>query len=153
MPLLSEVLVVDDNVADVYLASEALHLASANTHVANVGDGEQALAYLRREGTYAEAPRPDVVILDLALPRKSGDAVLAELRSDPRLQKLPVVIFSTSRSNRDIVRSYELGANCFLTKPGTLDEFVSTVQLIGSFFGSNDGSKGERWNDPKATYC
>jgi DNA-binding response OmpR family regulator len=75
------------------------------------------------------------VILDLSLPKKSGEAVLAELRSDPNLRAIPVVIFSTSRSNRDIVRSYELGANCYLSKPGNLSEFVSTVQLIGSFFG------------------
>jgi chemotaxis family two-component system response regulator Rcp1 len=88
--------------------------------------------------------------LDLGLPKKSGEAVLAELESAPKLRKIPVVIFSTSRSNRDIVRSYELGANCDLSKPGNLNEFVSTVQLIGSFFGGGEaGSRGERWSDQK----
>jgi DNA-binding response OmpR family regulator len=95
-----------------------------------------------------------VVILDLGLPKKSGELVLAELRSDPGLQKIPVVVFSTSRANRDIVRSYELGANCYLSKPVSLGEFVSTVQLIGSFFGCGEPSaKGEQWNDQKRTYC
>ena len=146
----SEVLLVDDNMADVYLASEALRMHSHSCHVTNVGDGEEALAYLRHEGRYAGSSCPNVVILDLRLPKKSGEAVLAELRSDPELRKIPVVIFSTSRSNRAIVRSYELGANCYLSKPGNLNEFVSTVQLIGSFFGGSEaGSKGERWNDQK----
>jgi CheY-like chemotaxis protein len=154
MNLLSEVLLVDDNAADVYLASEALRMTSEACHIANVGDGEEALAYLRHEGRYAGSQRPNVVILDLGLPRKSGEAVLAELRSDPQLREIPVVIFSTSRSNRDIVRSYELGANCYLSKPGTLTEFVSTVQLIGSFFGRSEvGAKGEQWNGQKRTSC
>jgi len=94
------------------------------------------------------------VILDLRLPKKSGEAVLAELRSDPNLRKIPVVIFSSSRSNQDIVRSYELGANCYLSKPGNLPEFISTVQLIGSFFGCSESvSEGEQWNDRKRAYC
>jgi chemotaxis family two-component system response regulator Rcp1 len=154
MELLSEVLLVDDNAADVYLASEALRMTSESCHIANVGDGDEALAYLRHEGRYADSQCPNVVILDLGLPKKSGEAVLAELKSDPKLCKIPVVIFSTSRSNRDIVRSYELGANCYLSKPGTLTEFVSTVQLIGSYFGCCEaGSKGERCNDQKRTFC
>src|SRR5262245_7507201 len=111
-----EVLLVDDNAADVFLASEALAKGSHPCHVSNVGDGEEALAFLRHEGRFAGKERPDLVILDLNLPRKSGEAVLAELRADPNLRKIPVVIFSTSRSNRDIVRSYELGANCYLSK-------------------------------------
>jgi two-component system, chemotaxis family, response regulator Rcp1 len=146
MKQVSEVLLVDDNMADVYLASEALRIKSDSCHVNSVEDGEQALAYLRHEGRYADSVCPDVVILDLNLPKKSGEAVLAELRSDRSLRKIPVVIFSSSRANRDIVRSYELGANCYLSKPGTLAEFVSTVQLIVSFFGSSEAhSKGERW--------
>src|SRR5882757_831186 len=154
MKQMSEVLLVDDNVADVYLASEALQMSSNCCHVSNVGDGEEALAYLRHEGRYADSAYPDVVILDLNLPKKSGEAVLAEVRSDPKLRKIPVVIFSTSRSNQDIVRSYELGANCYLSKPGNLSEFVSTVQLIGSFFGCCEAvSKGERWIVQKPTYC
>lgn len=150
----SEILLVDDNAADVYLASEALRINSEACHIANVGDGEEALAYLRHEGRYAGSASPNVVILDLRLPKKSGESVLAELKSDPKLSQIPVVIFSTSRSNRDIVRSYELGANCYLSKPVNLDEFVSTVQLIGSFFGCGDaGAKGEKWNDQKPMCC
>ena len=148
-----EVLLVDDNVADVFLASEALTVNPAFCHVSNVGDGEEALAFLRHEGRYAGAVCPDLVILDLNLPKKSGEVVLAEVRSDPSLRKIPVVIFSTSRSNRDIVRSYELGANCYLSKPGNLSEFVSTVQLIGEFFGCCEPARGERWNNQKPTYC
>ena len=150
----SEILLVDDNMADIYLASEALRMDSATCHVSNVGDGEEALAYLRHEGCHAGSVAPDVVILDLKLPKKSGEAVLVELRSDPNLRKIPVVIFSSSRSNRDIVRSYELGADCYLSKPGNLNEFISTVQMIAKFFGGNDAdSKGERWSNQKRTYC
>jgi two-component system, chemotaxis family, response regulator Rcp1 len=154
MKPMPEVLLVDDNVADVLLASEALTVNSDSCHVSSVGDGAEAIAFLRHEGRYAEAASPDLVILDLNLPKKSGEAVLAELRSDPRLRNIPVVIFSSSRANKDIVRSYELGANCYLSKPGNLSEFASTVQLIGSFFGCCEAvSKGERWTDQKPTYC
>ena len=150
----SEVLLVDDNAADVFLASEALAEGLRPCHVSNVGDGEEALAFLRHEGRFAGNPRPDLVILDLGLPKKSGEAVLAEVRSDPELRKIPVVIFSTSRSNHDIVRSYELGANCYLSKPGNLPEFFSTVQLIGEFFGCCEPApKGKRWTTHKPTYC
>ncbi|MFY9558743.1 MAG: response regulator [Terriglobales bacterium] len=149
-----EVLLVDDNPADVFLASEALTESSHPCQVSNVGDGEEALAYLRHQGKYAAAPRPDLVILDLSLPRKSGEVVLAEVRSDPDLRQMPVVIFSASRANRDIVRSYELGANCYLSKPGNLPEFFSTVQLIGKFFGCCEPvPRGERWTIHKPTYC
>jgi CheY-like chemotaxis protein len=154
MSQMSEVLLVDDNMADVYLASEALRMTSESCNVSNVGDGEEALAYLRHEGRFAGSVCPNVVILDLRLPKKSGEAVLAELRSDADLRKIPVVIFSSSRSNQDIVRSYELGANCYLSKPGNLPEFISTVQLIGTFFGcSKSVSEGEQWNDRKRAYC
>src|SRR5205085_6346605 len=117
---MSNVLLVDDNAADVLLASEALTLNAIPCQVSSVGDGAEALAFLRHEGRYAEAASPDLVILDLSLPKKSGEAVLAELRSDPRFRKMPIVIFSSSRANKDIVRSYELGANCFLSKPSNL---------------------------------
>jgi chemotaxis family two-component system response regulator Rcp1 len=153
MSQVSEVLMVDDNMADVFLASEALRMNSAYCNISNVGDGEEALAYLRHEGRFAGSACPNVVILDLRLPKKSGEAVLAELRADPNLRKIPVVIFSSSRSNQDIVRSYELGANCYLSK-GNLPEFISTVQLIGTFFGGHDNiSQGEQWNDQKRAYC
>ncbi len=110
------------------------------------------------EGRYAGAGCPDLVIPDLNLPKKSGEVLLevllTEMRSDPNLREIPVVIFSSSRANKDIVRSYELGANCYLSKPGNLSEFVSTVQLIGSFFGCCEAVlKGERWTVQKPTYC
>lgn len=150
----SEVLLVDDNMADIYLASEALRMNPDLCHVAAVGDGEEALAYLRHEGLYANSVCPDVVILDLNLPKKSGEVVLAEVRSDQSLRKIPVVIFSSSRSNQDIVRSYALGANCYLSKPSNLTEFVSTVQLIVNFFGASNGdAKGDRWIAQKPTFC
>ena len=149
-----EVLLVDDTAADVFLTKEALTVNPRSCHVSSVGDGAEALAFLRHEGRYAGTGCPDLMILDLNLPKKSGEVVLAELRSDPNLRKIPVVIFSSSRANKDIVRSYELGANCYLSKPGNLSEFVSTVQLIGSFFGCFEAvSKGERWSVQKPTYC
>jgi chemotaxis family two-component system response regulator Rcp1 len=154
MRQISEVLFVDDNMADVYLASEALRLNPDMCHFAAVGDGHEALAYLRHEGLYANAASPDVVILDLNLPKKSGESVLTELRSDDTLRKIPVVIFSSSRSNQDIVRCYELGANCYLSKPSTLSEFVSTVQMIVHFFGPADADpKGDRWIVQNPTCC
>jgi CheY-like chemotaxis protein len=148
-----EVLLVDDNPADVYLASQALAEGPHPCHVSHVRDGEQALAFLRHEGPYAGTTQPDLVILDLSMPKKSGESVLLAVRSDPNLNKIPVVVFSRSRSNRDIVRSYELGANCYLSKPASLQEFFSTVQLIGEFFDCRQPApRGERWNNQR-TYC
>jgi CheY-like chemotaxis protein len=154
MKQVPEVLLVDDNAADVFLASQALAANPRPPRVCSVQDGEEALAFLRHEGRHADAVAPDLVILDLSLPKKSGEAVLVELRLDPNLRKIPVVIFSSSRSNRDIVRSYELGANCYLSKPGNLSEFFSTVQLIGEFFGCCEpATRGERWTIQKRTSC
>ena len=148
-----EVLLVDDNPADVYLASQALAEGPHPCHVCHVRDGEEALAFLRHEGTYAGTVCPDLVILDLSMPKKSGEAVLLAVRSDPNLRRIPVVVFSGSRSHRDIVRSYELGANCYLSKPASLQEFVSTVQLMGEFFGGCEPvARGERWTNKPMCY-
>ena len=148
-----EVLLVDDNPADVYLASQALAEGPHPCRVSHARDGEEALAFLRHEGPYIGATQPDLVILDLSMPKKSGEAVLLAVRSDPKLSKIPVVIFSSSRSNRDIVRSYDLGANCYLSKPASLQEFFATVQLIGEFFDCREPApRGERWSN-KPTYC
>jgi chemotaxis family two-component system response regulator Rcp1 len=131
------VLLVDDNPADVDLAREALQENVHGVQVESVGDGEGALAFLKRRGIYAEKPRPDLVILDLNLPKKDGRAVLAEVKSDTDLRTIPVVVFSTSRSMADIARSYELGANCYVSKPGNLDDYFSAVQSMEEFwFGS-----------------
>jgi two-component system response regulator len=99
-----------------------------------VADGVAAIAFLRREGKYANAVSPDFVILDLNLPKKDGRSVLAEVKADPVLRKIPIAIFSTSEAQPDIVRSYELGANCYVTKPGNLQDFISAVTSIAEFW-------------------
>jgi len=116
------------------LAREALHNKANRSRINTVQDGEEAIAFLRQTGAYAEKPRPDLVILDLNLPKKDGRAVLAELKADPGLHGIPVVIFSTSRLSSDISRSYELGANCYVNKPGNLSEFFAAVKAIEEFW-------------------
>lgn len=111
------------------LATSKIHF-----HVSAVNDGVEAVCFLRHEGKYAESPAPDLVVLDLNLPRKDGRAVLAEVKSDPALAKTPVVIFTTSQASSDIVGSYELGANCYVRKPGNLPEFVAVVQSLANFW-------------------
>lgn len=129
-----ELLMVDDNPADIDLTSEVLAQSNQRFHVNAVNDGAEALSFLRHQGKYAEAPMPDLMILDLNLPRKNGQDVLAEVKSDPKLAKIPVVIFTTSQANADVARSYELGANCYLRKPGNLRDFVAVVQSLASFW-------------------
>jgi chemotaxis family two-component system response regulator Rcp1 len=137
MKPLPQVLLVDDNPADVVLAREALAGGRHESCIIHVSDGEAALAYLQRSGVYADAARPDLIILDLNLPRKDGRAVLKEVKADENLQTIPIVVFSTSSSMLDIKRSYELGANCYLSKPGNLEDYFSAVRSIGEFwFGS-----------------
>jgi chemotaxis family two-component system response regulator Rcp1 len=137
MNKLPQVLLVDDNPADVSLAREALTGGGYQSCISDVADGEQAMAFLRRAGQYANAVRPDLVILDLNLPRKDGRAVLAEAKADADLRTIPIVVFSTSRARLDIKRSYELGANCYVSKPGNLDEYFLVMQSIEEFwFGS-----------------
>jgi CheY-like chemotaxis protein len=137
MKQLPQVLLVDDNPADVGLAREALAGGRHQSQISNVPDGEEAMAYLHRAGQYANAVRPDLLILDLNLPKKDGRAVLAEAKADTDLRTIPVVVFSTSRSMLDIARSYELGANCYVSKPGNLDDYFLVVQSIEEFwFGS-----------------
>jgi two-component system response regulator len=133
----TEVLLVDDNPADTDLTSEVLARTGCPSHVHAVTNGVEAIAFLRREGKYANAILPDFVILDLNLPGKDGRAVLAEVKGDRLLRKIPIAIFSTSEARQDIVRSYELGANCYVSKPGNLRDFISAVTSIGEFwFGS-----------------
>jgi two-component system, chemotaxis family, response regulator Rcp1 len=134
MKLLPQVLLVDDNPADVGLAQEALAGGRHQSQISHAADGEEALAFLRRQGRYADVERPDFVILDLNLPRKDGRAVLAEAKSDPDLRTIPIVVFSTSRSMLDIARSYELGANCYVSKPGNLDDYFRALQAIEEFW-------------------
>jgi CheY-like chemotaxis protein len=129
-----EVLLVDDNLADADLTSEVLTRNRCQIHVHIVTDGVEAIEFLRREKRYANALLPDFVILDLNLPKKDGRAVLADVKTDPLLLRIPIAIFSTSEAEQDIVRSYELGANCYLSKPGSLSAFVSAVESIREFW-------------------
>jgi two-component system, chemotaxis family, response regulator Rcp1 len=132
-----EVLIVDDNPADVALAREGLSMAAYKGKIESVNDGAEALAFLNRKGNFANAPKPDLVILDLNLPKRDGLAVLAAMRAGPNLRSIPVVVFSTSQLSKDISRSYELGANCYISKPGNLGDFFSIMKAIEQFwFGS-----------------
>jgi len=129
-----EILLVDDNPADASLVCEALANSRRGSHIHGVLDGEEAMAFLRHAGKHAHAVRPDLIVLDLNLPRKDGRAVLAEVKSDPDLRNLPIVVFTTSNSGLDIARSYELGANCYVSKPGNLGDFFAAVQSIEEFW-------------------
>lgn len=129
-----EILMVDDNPADIDLTSEVLAQSEGHVHVNAVNDGVEAISFLRRQGKYAKAPVPDLVVLDLNLPRKDGCEVLSNIKADPSLAKIPVVIFTTSQASSDITRSYKLGANCYLKKPGNLPEFVAVVQSMAQFW-------------------
>jgi two-component system, chemotaxis family, response regulator Rcp1 len=134
MKSMPEVLLVDDNPADVDLTREALARSRCSHLLNSVSDGLEAIAFLHREGKYREVRRPDLMILDLNLPRKDGRSVLAEVKNDPDLRRTPVVIFSTSQAGQDIGHSYQLGANSYVSKPGNLDEFFSAVRSIGEFW-------------------
>ncbi|HVU73273.1 MAG TPA: response regulator [Mycobacteriales bacterium] len=130
-----DILLVEDDPGDVLMTREALeaHATASTLHV--VGDGEAALAFLRNEAGFAEAPRPDLVLLDLNLPRKDGHEVLAEVRGDEALRTIPVVVLTTSSAEEDVMRSYALNANAHVTKPRDYEAFISKVQAIDEFFG------------------
>ena len=125
---------VEDNPGDVRLTVEALKEAKVRNNLHTVEDGVEALAFLRREGRYAEAPRPDLVLLDLNLPKMNGREVLAEIKEDPDLRRIPVVILTISQAEQDIVKSYNLHANCYITKPVDLDQFLEVVKSIENFW-------------------
>jgi CheY-like chemotaxis protein len=129
-----DVLLVEDDEGDVLMTREAFeHYKIRNTlHVAS--DGEQALQFVRRTGEYVDAPRPGLIMLDLNLPRRDGLAVLAELKADPELRVIPVVILTTSQAEEDIVRSYSLHANAYVTKPVDFERFIEVIRQIDSFF-------------------
>jgi chemotaxis family two-component system response regulator Rcp1 len=129
-----EILLVEDNPGDVRLTIEALRDGKVRNHLNVATDGVEALAFVRRKGAYANAPRPDVILLDLNLPRKDGREVLAEIKADADLKTIPVVILTTSKADEDILRSYELNANCYITKPVDLDQFITVVRSIEDFW-------------------
>jgi CheY-like chemotaxis protein len=129
-----EILLVEDNPGDVRLTVESLKEAKVTNHLSVVGDGVEALAFLRRNGAYTNAPKPDLILLDLDLPKKDGREVLAEIKQDPRLRLIPVVIVTSSDAERDIVRSYELRANAYVTKPVGFDQFMNVIRSVESFW-------------------
>ena len=129
-----EILLVEDSAGDVRLTQEALHEAKVINHLNVAFDGVEAMAFLRREGKYAEAPRPDLILLDLNLPRKDGREVLAEIKADPVLRHTPIVVLTTSRAEEDVMRAYDLHANCYITKPVDFRQFITVVQSIENFW-------------------
>lgn len=133
---LIEILLVEDNPGDVRLTKEALKDSKLLNRLSIVGDGIEAMAFLRREGEYADVPRPDLVLLDLNLPKKDGRTVLKEIKEDPILKRIPVVILTTSLSEQDIIKTYDLHANCYINKPVDLDQFINVVKSIESFWFS-----------------
>jgi CheY-like chemotaxis protein len=125
---------VDDNEADVRLATEALKAAKVANSIHVVHDGVEALEYLRRQGAYATAPRPDLILLDLNMPRKNGREVLVELKSDPDLRNIPVVVLTSSSDEADVVKSYDLHANCYIVKPVSFDGLIKVVKSLDEFW-------------------
>ena len=131
-----QVLLVEDNPGDVRLTKEALKEGKLLNHVSVVGDGVEALSFLRRQGKYADAVQPELILLDLNLPKKDGREVLAEIKADPCLRRIPVVILTTSSAEEDILRTYDLHANCYITKPVDLEQFMRVVKSIEDFWVS-----------------
>ena len=129
-----EVLLVEDSPGDVRLTQEAFRDANRAIRLHVATDGVEAMAFLRREGPHAYAPRPDIILLDLNLPKMDGREVLAQIKADNGLKTIPTVILTTSEAETDIVKSYQLQANCYLTKPVQFDEFASLVKIINDFW-------------------
>jgi CheY-like chemotaxis protein len=128
------ILLVEDNPGDARLAQEALTENHVNHILYHVDDGLQALDFLHKKGVYHSSPRPDLILLDLNLPKINGHQVLAEIKSDESLRKIPVVVLSISHSEKDIERSYELNANCYVTKPLDINEFIEVFGMIQNFW-------------------
>ncbi len=129
-----EILLVEDSPGDVGLTLEAFKEAKVRNHISVVDDGVKAMRFLRREGEYQDAPRPDLILLDLNLPRKDGREVLIEIKSDPNLRRIPMVVLTTSREDVDILTAYNFHANCYITKPVDFDQFLKVVQSIEDFW-------------------
>ncbi|MEA2283820.1 MAG: hypothetical protein QOK21_4427 [Solirubrobacteraceae bacterium] len=135
-PEFIEVLLVEDDPGDVLLIEEAFEFNKVRNNLNVVSDGVEALEYLRREGRYADARRPGLILLDLNLPRKDGREVLAEVKDDSALRSIPVVVLTTSKAEEDVLRSYDLHANAYVTKPVDFDRFIEVVRQIDEFFVS-----------------
>ena len=131
-----DMLLVDDNPGDVRLTQEVLRDSKLINRLCVVTDGEQAMDFLKRRSTYTGAVRPDLVLLDLNLPRKNGREVLSEIKADPDLKRIPVVILTSSQAEEDVLKSYDMHANCYITKPVDLEQFVQVVRSIENFWVS-----------------
>ena len=129
-----EILLVEDNPGDVRLTKEALKEGKVYSNLHTVKDGVEAMEFLRRQGKYKDVPRPDIILLDLNLPRKDGREVLEEIKSDEVLKRIPVVVLTTSKAEEDVVRTYNLHANCYVTKPVDLEKFMVVVKSIDVFW-------------------
>ena len=134
MGAMVDILLVEDNEGDARLAKEAMHDSKIMNTMHHVSDGEEAMAFLRREGEHAGAPRPDLILLDLNLPKKDGRQVLAEIKGDEDLMRIPVVILTVSSAEEDILKTYNLHANCYITKPIDLDQFMKVVRSVEDFW-------------------
>ena len=128
------ILLVEDNVGDARLVSEALRETGGECRLCHVADGLEALAFLRQQGAHEEASRPDLILLDLNLPRKSGREVLAEIKADDTLRRIPVVVLTSSQSDEDVLSVYSLNANCYVPKPVDLDQFLAAIRSIEQFW-------------------
>ena len=131
---LVEILLVEDNPGDVRLTQEAMKEGKMRNRLSVAVDGVEAMAFLRQEGKFADAPRPDVILLDLNLPKKDGRTVLAEIKADPDLKRIPVVILTSSKADDDILNSYDSHANCYITKPSDLEQFIDVVKSVEGFW-------------------
>ncbi|OFZ89337.1 MAG: response regulator [Betaproteobacteria bacterium RBG_16_64_18] len=129
-----EILLVEDNPGDARLTIEAMREAKVRNRMHVVEDGVEAMEFLRRQGRFGDAPRPDLILLDLNLPRKDGREVLAEVKTDPDLKRIPVVVLTTSRAEEDVLRAYDLHANCYVTKPVDFEQFMRVVREIDEFW-------------------
>jgi chemotaxis family two-component system response regulator Rcp1 len=129
-----DILLVEDNEGDARLAKEALRDSKIRNTLHHVTDGEEAMAFLRKEGKYSNLPRPDLILLDLNLPKKDGRQVLAEIKGDENLRRIPVVILTVSSAEEDVLKAYNLHANCYITKPLDLDQFMKVVRSVEDFW-------------------
>jgi len=129
-----EILLVEDNPGDVRLTREAFKEGKVLNNLSVVEDGAEAMAFLRQQGKYADASRPDLILLDLNLPKKDGREVLPEIKGDTNLKRIPVVILTTSKAEQDILKTYNLHANCYVTKPVDLEQFISVVRFVQHFW-------------------
>jgi chemotaxis family two-component system response regulator Rcp1 len=129
-----EILLIEDNPGDVDLTREMVEASKVRNVIRNVGDGVEAMAYLRRESPYTKAARPDLILLDLNIPKKDGRTVLSEIKQDADLKDIPVVVLTTSEAESDILKSYQLHANCFITKPVDLTKFTTIIRSIEDFW-------------------